>query len=207
MNKFLISIILTMVLFIFTNDATAKKKLYKWVDENGNISYSDQVPPDQIKKEHEELSDSGVVIDKVANIKTGAERKADREAKLHQIELAKQAKLKEKERLNIIKAYSNESEITRLQDERLSALERNIELAGQSLEFQKISRDQLLSMAAGNERSGIEISKALLSRIKIVEEKIAYQIKFIDVKQAEVNKVKQKFANDIRIYREATGAK
>ncbi len=47
-------------LVVFSNDSIAKKKLYKWVDENGKVTYSDQVPPDQITKEHEEINKDGI---------------------------------------------------------------------------------------------------------------------------------------------------
>ena len=68
MNKFLMLIVLLFVLA--PSDSDAKKKLYKWVDENGNVSYSDQMPPKQIKKAHEEISDHGVVLEKHAKAKT-----------------------------------------------------------------------------------------------------------------------------------------
>lgn len=198
---------LIVLLFVLApSDSYAKKKLYKWVDENGNVSYSDQMPPKQIKKAHEEISDHGVVLEKHSKAKTGEEILALKKLKIAKIEAEKQAKKLEKQRLNIIKAYTNENEIIRLKEERLSALNRNIVSAGQSLDFQKTSREQLLSMAADNERNGKVVSAALKSRITGVEEKINYQIEFIEVKKKEVNKVEVKFANDLKIYREAKQA-
>jgi hypothetical protein len=196
-----------IVLFVFVStNSYAKKKLYKWVDENGNVSYSDQVPPKQIKKAHEELSDHGVVLEKHSRAQTDEEILALKKQRIAKIEAEKQAKKLEKQRLNIIKAYTNEKEIIRLKEERLSALNRNISSAHQSLDFQKTSREQLLSMAADKERNGKVVSKALKSRITGVEEKISYQLQFIEIKKKEVDKVKVKFANDLKVYREAKQA-
>jgi hypothetical protein len=204
MNKFLI---LTIIVFCFlSTDGIAKKKLYKWVDENGNVSYSDQMPPEQIKKAHEEINDQGIVLEKHANAKTDAEILAMKKQRLADIEAEKQAKALEKQRQNIIKAYTNEQEIIRLKEERLSALERNIASAKTSLEFQKTSREQLLSMAADKERNGAKVSKALKSRIVTIEEKIQYQAEFIEIKKKEIQRVKDKFANDLSVYREAKQA-
>ncbi|MFT7672628.1 MAG: hypothetical protein ACI845_001037, partial [Gammaproteobacteria bacterium] len=54
--------------------------LYKWIDDDGQIRYSDQLPPLQVKKKHEKLNSQGVVIDTKEAAKTdevlGAERKA-----------------------------------------------------------------------------------------------------------------------------------
>lgn len=188
-----------------SSDVFAKKKLYKWVDDKGQVHYSDQVPPDQIKKKHEELNEQGVVVEKVANARTKEEIQAEKDIKLAQIEADKLAAFKQKQRDIVIKSYTNEKEINRLKNERLAALERNIELARQSLDFQKNSKEQLLSMAADNERNGIEVSKALKSRIRTIKEKIDYQIKFIVTKEGEIEKVKDKFLNDLKIYREAVG--
>lgn len=187
-------------------DVSAKKKLYKWVDEDGNVHYSDRVPPEQIKKEHEELSNHGVILEKIANARTEEEIKTEKDEKKRQILAGKEAEKQEKIRENIIKAYANENEIIRLKNERLSALERNIVLANQSLDFQKISKEQLLSIAADNERDGIKVSNALKSRIKVIDEKILYQIEFIKIKQQEIDKVKEKFVNDLKIYKEAIRA-
>ncbi len=197
-------LVLIMALFLMTSHASAKKKLYKWVDEDGNVSYSDQVPPDQISKEHQELNKDGVVLEKIKRVMTPEEITAERERVRLVKEAAVLAEKNERIRQNIILAYTNEDEIIRLKEERVFALERNIELARQSLAFQKISREQVMARAADSERDGIEISKALKSRIKTINEKIKYQIKFIESRTEEIETVKIKFENDLRTYRHAT---
>lgn len=198
------NLFIIVVLFCFIAcPSHAKKKLYKWVDENGKVTYSNQVPPDQLKKEHQEINQDGVVLEKVSDIKTAEELQAERDEQKRIREEKKQAKKIAKQRANIIKAYTNEQEIIRLKDERMSAIVRNITSAKQSLDFQKTSREQLLSMAAANERSGTEVSAALKSRIVTIEKKIKYQKEFIENKQSEILKVKTKFDNDLQVYREA----
>ena len=203
MKKFNI-LVVVIALFLMSGHAIAKKKLYKWVDEDGNVTYSDQVPPDQITKEHEELNKDGVVLDKIENVLTAEEKVAEREKKRLAREAKELAIKQEQIRKNIIKAYTNEQEIIRLKDERLSALERNIELANQSLEFQKISQEQILARAADSERNGQQVSDALKSRIRTIEEKIKYQKEFIESKTQEIEKVKTKFESDLKTYRQAT---
>jgi len=201
MNKLLPLLIIAF--FMLSTPSIAKKKFYRWVDENGRVTYSDQVPPDQIKKVHQELGGNGVVLEKVDRIQTEEERAADRQKVLQQKEVSKQAELDKKRRKNIIKAYTNEGEIVRLKAERLESLKRNIELAKKSLVFQKRSKEELLSTAADSERNGRTVSKALLSRIKVVEDKIKYQYKFIETKTAEISTVTAKFDKDLLVYREA----
>jgi hypothetical protein len=204
MSKLMILLVVT--LSFSASDVLAKKKLYKWVDENGNVSYSDTVQPEQIKKAHEEINEQGVIVDRVGNARTDEEFYQDRLEKLRlRKEAEKQKKLKEK-RQNIIKAYTNEKEIIRLKDERLASLKRNIELAEQSLAFQRTSKEELMSRAADNERNGQIVSKALKSRIEIIKEKINYQLKFIEVKKKEIDRVQMRFEKDLKTYREAKEA-
>ena len=201
MNKLIISLI--SLFLIVSTPSIAKKKLYRWVDENGKVTYSDQVPPEQIKKKHQELSGNGIVLEKVDRVLTDEEREAQRQEAIKQKELEEQAKADAKRRRNIIKAYSNEQEIIRLKAERLESLKRNIELAKKSLVFQNRSKEELLSRAADNERNGRKVSKALLSRIQIVEDKIKYQHKFIETKTKEIKTVTDKYDKDLEVYREA----
>ena len=141
MNKLIISLI--SLFLIVSTPSIAKKKLYRWVDENGKVTYSDQVPPEQIKKKHQELSGNGIVLEKVDRVLTDEEREAQRQEAIKQKELEEQAKADAKRRRNIIKAYSNEQEIIRLKAERLESLKRNIELAKKSLVFQNRSKEEL----------------------------------------------------------------
>ncbi|HOP23522.1 MAG TPA: DUF4124 domain-containing protein [Gammaproteobacteria bacterium] len=193
-------VLLVLSLFLFFSDASAKKKMYKWVDENGRITYSDKVPPEQIDKEHKELNEHGIVVEKVVDKEVEnqlAEQKRQQEAE------EKLAAEEEVKRQNILKAYTSEKEIERLKEERLFALKKNIESAQQNLEFQKNSREQLVSMAADSERKGQPVSDSLQSRIKAVDEKISYQIEFIETKKAEVSTVEEKFEEDLKMYNEA----
>lgn len=195
-----------LLLAAISFDAAAKKKMYKWVDENGKVTYSDQMPPDQIKKEHQKLNDHGVVVDEVANARTAEEIEAEKQRKIQQKKDQKLAKEQEIIRQNILKAYTNEEEILRLKEERMYALKRNIESAQENLEFQKTSREQLMSIAADSERRGQKVSDAIKSRIESVDEKINHQLKYIETKKEEIERVESKFDTDLEIYRKAKQA-
>ena len=60
-------------------------KLYKWVDENGEVRYGDQLPPSEVKKKHQTLNAQGMVISTTEASKTPEEyaaiRKSEKERK------------------------------------------------------------------------------------------------------------------------------
>jgi len=53
--------LLMLCILLFSNPGFAGK-LYKWVDENGEISFSDKVPPKDARREREELNERGRTI-------------------------------------------------------------------------------------------------------------------------------------------------
>ena len=55
--------------------------LYKWVDENGNVRYSDKIPANQAKQGHSQLNSQGVVINTQEKAKTEAELAAQAKAR------------------------------------------------------------------------------------------------------------------------------
>jgi hypothetical protein len=61
---------LTCLLFALHSQTAVAKNLYKWVNEDGSIVFSDQIPPEQTKNQHEVLSPSGKVVELVEQAKT-----------------------------------------------------------------------------------------------------------------------------------------
>ncbi len=196
------TIILWLSLALLATPAAMAKKLYRWVDEDGKVHYSDQIPPDQVKAAHEKLNAQGVVVDKVARAKTPEELEAERKRKAAEEKARQLAEQQRKEREKILKIYGSEAEIMRLRDERKAALDRNIETAQANLSLQQRNLTDLLKRAADRERSGKVVSEAFLSQIETVREQIAYQQKYIEKKQKEKADLMARFDKDLALYRE-----
>lgn len=185
-------------------------KLYKWVDEDGKVHYSDKVPPEQNKLAREELNDQGVVTDKTARDLTPEEKKA-RAAELKKArELAEQQRLEairlEKERNAILKSYTSEEQIIRLKGERLDSLHRNIEMAEDNLVIQEKNHEDLLKRAADRERNGQVVSKTFLDQIDKIKGQIEYQKQFIIDKKAEVKTTTEKYDGELAKFKKYSGA-
>lgn len=52
----------TLLILLLLASVGAEAGLYRWVDEAGNVHYSDVVPPTVIKQEHSELNDQGMTV-------------------------------------------------------------------------------------------------------------------------------------------------
>lgn len=126
MKRFvLISLSVTLLSSAFAVQAT----MYKWVDENGQMHFGDQIPPKYIVKEHEELNEQGVTVKHKDAAKT-AEQKA--QAKRLENE-RKQAALEEKKKKQrdrvLLDTYTTERDLIVARDSRLDAVGSQIQLA------------------------------------------------------------------------------
>jgi hypothetical protein len=61
---------LACLLCLFDSPAVCAKKMYRWVDEQGETYFSDQVPPEQAQHSHASLSKTGRVLELTEQAKT-----------------------------------------------------------------------------------------------------------------------------------------
>ncbi|TDR18306.1 DUF4124 domain-containing protein [Marinicella litoralis] len=196
--------VIISVLLLLACAFTAEAKLYKWVDEDGKVHYSDKMPPDQIKNAHQELNKDGIVKDKVERALTPEERKIKEAELKKEREILENIRLEaeriEKERNALIKSYSSADQITRLKSERVIALKRNIQMAEENLVIQNRNLEDLLKRAADKERSGEVVSDTFLKQIDQIKAQIENQKGFIQDKTEEIATTEEKYDSELEKY-------
>lgn len=78
MNPATSKLLLYPLLFCLLSASTASAGLFRWVDENGKIHYSDSVPPQMSQGGHTELDKNGNRINKVEAAKSAEEVEEER---------------------------------------------------------------------------------------------------------------------------------
>ena len=103
-------------------------KQYKWTDANGNVYYSDTVPPEHANRDREVLNDQGVRIGSEEGEITEAERAiaAEREAAAEADRIARET-IARHDRM-LLSTYISVADIEDLRDRRLELLESQIKL-------------------------------------------------------------------------------
>ncbi|MGM0564747.1 MAG: DUF4124 domain-containing protein [Pseudomonadota bacterium] len=106
--------------------------LYKWVDEDGNVHYSDRMPPDQVTDQHSEIDESGAELRRVDRARTQEEIEAERSAAEAEAERKAEEKARaeaqaRKDRI-LLDTFTTLRDIELLREDRLSAIESNIKL-------------------------------------------------------------------------------
>ncbi|MGZ5045111.1 MAG: DUF4124 domain-containing protein [Methylobacter sp.] len=179
-RPFSISFFVICFLCLSSQPAFAKK-MYKWVNENGETIFSDQVPPEHSQYRRESLNEKGRVVEVTAEAKTKEQQAVD--ARLNALKKA-QEKIIAQQAANdkvLLSTFRNVKDMEASLYATLQSLDAQRNVAQGNL---KRVEDQLASQqkkAAELERNGKKVPQPLLDEIKQTEEQI-------QVAYAEINK-------------------
>jgi hypothetical protein len=176
-------------------------KLYKWVDETGQVRYGDRIPPEYAKKSNETLNKQGVVIDTKAAAKTKqqiAEEK--RLARLKAEEERKRQEQAHRDRI-LLDTFTNEDEMILTRDGKIQAIEAEIRLTKSRTEKIKKRLQQQKLKAANLERSGKAVPPELQRQIHEARRQIRGNSSYIANRRKAQQAIGEKFELDIERFR------
>ena len=180
--------------------------LYKWIDEDGQIRYSDRLPAAQVKKKHHQLNSQGVVLSTREAAKSEAELAADAAAKLKlEKEEAIQAKLDEEQNKKdqvLLLTFSNEEELGLARNDRIEVLDSVIQLISKSIVATQQTLNELQTSADENYLSkGKEVPGGLAQKIEHFSRKKESRSAQLDSKMLEKEKINEQYEIDLARYR------
>ncbi len=183
----------------------AAAKLYKWTDANGNIHYSDHVPPMHVNRKREIINDSGVRSVIVEEAKTREAIITERQqAALRKKEEENQRQVERYQR-NLVANYRDESDLIATRDRNIESIQVSINFVEANLGGLRLDLEALIKDAASFERSGKKTPKLLKAEIAGTRSKINIAEVFIKEKRTEQNRTRDTFNQDLELYRILTG--
>lgn len=200
-----VSLLLGMSLCSLT-PALEAAALYKWVDENGQIHYSERMPPAQSRKKHQQLNSQGLVVSTKEAAKSETELALEAEAKRkEELRLAEEARIKElqfrKDQVLLL-TFSSEEELSRVREDRLSVLDSVMNLIAKSIDTTTEKLEKLQAVADENYISqDKQVPGGLAQKIEHFSRKIENRNAQLQVKLAEKNKINGQFDVDLARYR------
>ncbi|GMQ88859.1 MAG: hypothetical protein BMS9Abin09_0299 [Gammaproteobacteria bacterium] len=190
----------------FAAVSTHAGKLYKWVDDTGQIRYGDRIPPQYAKIKNETLSDQGIVVETKAAAKT-PEQRAEEER------LAAQEAEKERIRVEaarkdsiLLDTFTNEDEMIMTRDGKIEAIEAVIRVTNDRTGKNKLRLADMKLRAANMERSGKAIPKKLLKGITEIRNQIQSNTRYVANRVVEQQRIRDVFETDIKRFRELKAA-
>jgi len=117
-------------LLIFLISSVAHASLYRWVDENGKIHFSDKVPPAMAQKGHTSLNKNGIESAKVSSAEELKKKQQDANKKqevLAEMTEAKKAEAEQKRQDDqLLALYESRQEIIKVFQRKISLIDQSI---------------------------------------------------------------------------------
>lgn len=195
------SIFLVLFLFLCANQAVQAKKMYRWVNEQGETIFSDQVPPEHSQYRRESLNEKGRVIEV-----TEEEKTKEQQAIANRLNALKKAQEK------IIAQQAANDKVLLSTFRNLKDMEASLYATMQSLDAQRnVAQSNLKRVenqleaqqkkAAELERNGKTVPQALLDEIKQTEAQIQVAYAEINKQIEKKNRTKAEFEANIERFK------
>ena len=174
--------------------------MYKWVDEKGNVHYSDKMPPEASDKANVELSKEGVPIKRNAAPPTAEQRRAKAAEEEQQKVLAREREIVERRDRALVQSYTSEDEIDLARQRAMATIDTQLQSA-QAYSVQLTRRRQELE---GRRKSFGDkpVPAAIDHELESIGSELGKQDAFIAEKKRETAMVTARYDADKQRWRE-----
>lgn len=177
---------------------------YKWVDEKGEVHYTDQIPPEAVNKANVQLNKQGVPVKSTEAAPTPEQRKAKAEEEERQKQLAKEKELVDRRDRALLATYTMESEIELARRRALSTIEQQIQSStAYSDQLNKRKQELDARKAAAGDKGLPPATERELANINV---ELAKQADLVAARQKDVVLVNVRYDADRKRWRELRAA-
>ena len=186
--------------------AAETERVYKWVDETGQVHYGDSIPPEFSDLPKQILNDHGVIVDHLEGRKTPEQVAAEKRAR----ELALQKELQNRADQALLQTYLSVDEIVMHRDRRIElfqAQSRVTELYLRNLErrLTKLKRDASRYRPYSEDPDAPLIDPDLVDDINDTQSTIARHQKNLLKFQSDEQQMIARFEGDINRFKSLKG--
>lgn len=175
---------------------------YRWVDEDGRVHYSDQLPPQVVDHAYSVINKEGITINNVERAKTPQERAEEQRRAQQQAERERLARQQAEYDHILLDTYTQVSDLEQTRDRYVASLEGAIKVAQHKLANLTDDITKLRTSAANLEREGRPVPEDMSKDIANLQTQIDRENGFIQEQRNQQQEVRSKFAADIARYKE-----
>jgi hypothetical protein len=185
-----------------------QKKLYRWVDKDGKVQFSDALPPEAVDQARTEFNaSSGTTTATVDRALTAEERAAKAEADRLQAIADKEAEQARKTEAAMIASFQNEDELRHSFTNRIDLLKQTLEAIEAGIASQRASLSSLLADAAESELTGKAVGSKQATSIRELHDEMVRQQQMLVLKQGELVELDAELLRLVERFRELKGVK
>lgn len=170
-------VLLTVSAVLVCGSFSAQAKMYKWVDENGQMHFGDRIPTEYQRKAHEELNDSGIVMKRKGPEKTAEQKREEKRLEKKREKMLQAEKIKQQRDRVLLDTYTTERDLIVARDSRLDAVGSQINLAETIVRDSNKKIQSLEKQVAAIKASDRAVPVYLYKQIESHQQQIAVQNK------------------------------
>jgi ribosomal protein L16/L10AE len=193
-------VVSALVLTLLSATAFAQK-LYRWVDAEGKVHYTDTLPPEAVDQAREEISRSGTTVNRVERALTAEERAALEAEAAENARLAAIKAEQDKMDAALTGSYATEADLARAYRERFDLLDQSLEAARVGIRSQERSLEEQLAHAASLERGGKPVPATVQSSIDAARKQVEDQREFLRRRESERQNLQTEYDDILQRYR------
>jgi hypothetical protein len=192
---------LPLAIILASCSFSAQAKMYKWVDDEGQMHFGDKIPPKYLVKEHDELNEQGVQIKHKAAAKT-AEEKAEENRLNRERKKAALIERKKKQRDRVLlDTYTTERDLTVARDSRLDAVGSQIHLAETIISDSNKKIAAMEKQIVQIQESKREVPLDLYNRLEIEKKQVIVQTKVMEKHKKRRDDISEQFNDYIERFK------
>lgn len=193
--------LLVLLITLLAVISTSHAGLYRWVDDEGNVHYTDTIPPSQVTKGHTEINEGGVRVKSIPPAKTQEEIRKERE--LERLRAEQERLIEEQKAADrvLLQTFRSEDDIIMAQDGKITAIDVMIQVTRTNIRRHQQWLARALSEAANLERAGKPVPKHLSEGIAGSERSIHDAYGNILDRENQKDAVRARFGQDLERFR------
>ncbi len=197
--------------FLFVSGVEAQKKVYRWVDDKGEVHYTQSLPPDMDDKKHDVLDSRGITREenqslvppppKPKKVSSKGELPRDASGMQRPSPMYSPSQMKAKQDSLLLLRYDSDEEI-------LESMKLEINNLAYDERLLTTSRDSLMEAYRGNireaaerQRAGIELQPKLIGDIKNLKLRLADNSHSIATLKEREKRIRESFESQLERYR------
>lgn len=188
-------------LLLLAMPLTASAKLYKWVDDEGNVQFSDKVPPEHVHRERSQLNKRGIEVERIDRAKTKEE--VAREQETERLRAEQQRIIEEQQAADqvLLNTFRSEDDIIMSRDGKLASIDVLIQVEQSTIKRLKQDLAEMQKSAAGQERKQGFVAKRLQKDIEHTRKQLETSYASILTKERDKQRIREKSGRELERFR------
>lgn len=203
-----------LALAISAATAAQEKKVYRWVDEDGNVHYSETLPPDFQGETHDEMRGDGIVTDEgVSRVPpppaeeqepqdNKGELPRDKSGLRRPEPLYSDAERQQRMDRLLMLRYHSEGELVEAMEVEINQLKYDEQLLDATHGSLESSLKSVIDEAGNRQRAGLKVSEDQLAKISTLRSRLQQNERSMRGLELREQKIRENFNRDIERYRE-----